>query len=237
MKEQEYMPSRMQGACLPRESKPGQICPMFRSKIQVIDRRDWADLAGKVSLQPHVKQVLDQGQVGSCAAESSVQALMIARAVAGQPDIQLNPYFVYHHTSGGRDRGSSIDSNLRFLRDKGCAPLSIWPRSKGWQQGPDEQVYRQAKKFKILEFYDIETVDEMVSALLLGFPVVYGARGHAVCKVAHIDNLKGLDVNSWGTKWGEDGFGVWSPYSGIGWNYGAFAVRTTTQELSLFNEA
>jgi hypothetical protein len=231
------IPSGYRTGCLPRTTKPGEFCPLFGSRIRVIPRSDWATYTGKISLRHFVREILNQGRVGSCASESSTQSLMIIRAFAGLPHVSLNPYFVYNTVCGGRDQGSTIDSNLKFLREVGVPPISIWPRDKGWQTRPSEEAIEAAKDFRILEFYDISTIEEMVTALFLGFPVVYGANGHAVVKVEHLNDREGLDVNSWGTDWGDGGFGVWVPYSTIGSSlrYGAFAVRTSLQNDNLFD--
>lgn len=224
-----YPDGRVPG-CLPRKSRPGEWCPMASERIKVIPRNQWADYAKEISLRPHVKVVLNQGQVGSCATEATAGAQMIDRVFRGLDFVLLNPWFIYHTTSGGRDRGSSIDENLAFVRERGCAPESVWPRSKGWQTRPSAEAVEAAKAFKIEEFYDISSIDEMVSAILLGYPVVYGSNGHAVIKIQHIDETKGLDLNSWGTGWGDGGFGVWASYRAVNWAYGAWAVRVTSQQ-------
>lgn len=216
----------MRRGCLPRKSRPGELCPMASERIKVIPRDQWADYAQDASLTPFIKTVLDQDGVGSCATESSTGGVMIDLAMAGVPHVELNPWFIYQATSGGRDRGSSIDENLAFIRQYGIAPTSIWPRSKGWSTTPSEEAFAAALEFRIEEFYDIASIDEMVSALLLGFPVIYGADGHSVCKVQHLDDTKGLDLNSWGTSWGDNGLGVWASYRAVNWSYGAFAIRT-----------
>lgn len=227
------MRSRQQGGherkmlCLPRKSKPGEWCPRAKDHIPLIPRDEWSEWSD-TTLRDKVRQVLDQDGVGSCATESTTQSVMVARAMAGLPFVLLNPWYIYHTTSGGRDRGSSIDENLRFAREHGIASEAVWPRSKGWRKRPSDEAIENAKKYRIEEFYDIQTVDEFVSALLCGFPVVWGAKGHSVLKVEHRSEREGLDVNSWGTDWGDDGFGVWASYRAIQWNYGAFAVRTTT---------
>jgi hypothetical protein len=221
-------PGKARG-CLPRRSKPGEWCPMLRDTIDVIPEAEWEQWTGKISLRPHVKHVLDQDGVGSCATEGATGTVMIDRSVRGLPDVLLNPWFLYFHTSGGRDQGSSIDENLQFLRDKGVASEAVWPRSKGWQAKPSEEAYADALKYRILEFYDITTIPEMVSALLRGWPVCYGAEGHCVVKIEHLDKSKGLDLNSWSTSWGDKGFGVWATYKAVNFNYGAWAVRTTTE--------
>lgn len=216
--------------CLPRSSRPGAICPMASEHIKIIPRADWAALASQnKGLRPFVKVVLNQGSVGSCATEATAGAVMITRAYAGLEHVLLNPWSIYATTSGGRDRGSSIDDNLAFARDYGICPESVWSRSKGWNAKPTADAMEVAKKFRIAEFYDISSIDEMVSAILQGFPVVYGSNGHAVCKVQHRDESSGLDVNSWGTGWGDGGFGVWATYRAVNWAYGAFAVRAVSQ--------
>lgn len=237
MSEYCVVPPGHRTGCLPRTTKPGECCPLFGSRIKVIPRSDWATYTGKVSLRPFVREVLNQGRTGSCASEASTQSLMIIRAFAGLPHISLNPYFVYHTVSGGRDQGSTIDSNLKFLREVGCAPISVWSRDQGWQRRPSAEAVEAAKPFRIVEFYEIRTVEEMVTSLFLGFPVVYGANGHAVVKIEHLNDREGLDINSWGTGWGDGGFGVWAPYRTLGSSlqYGAFAVRTSLQNDMLFD--
>jgi len=222
-----YPSGRISG-CLLRKSKPGEWCPLAKERIRIIPREEWKDWEGKISLRSKCKKRFDQGAAGSCAMESAVQGGAISRCVSGLPFVLLNPYFGYHTTSGGRDQGSSIDENLVFLRKHGCASQAVWPRSKGWRAEPSEEAWEDAKQYKIDEFYDIANVDEMVSALLQGFPVVWGANGHAVCKVEHLNDREGLDANSWGEDWGDEGFGVWARYSQINWGYGAWAVKTTT---------
>ncbi len=223
-----YPPDRIPG-CLPRRSLPGARFPLAAEHIKLIPRADWAAMAKDISLRPFVKTVLDQDGVGSCATEATAGAAMLCRAFKGLPHVVLNPWSIYWYTSGGVDGGSSIDDNLAYARDYGIAPMDLWPRSKGWRAKPSAEALEAAKQYRIDEAYDITSVDEMVSALLTGFCVVYGASGHAVLKVQHINESQGLDLNSWGEDWGDNGFGVWSSYRGINWAYGAWAIRTTAE--------
>jgi len=227
--ESSVIPPGKATGCLPRNTRFGQTCPIFGERIKVIPQAEWKDYVGQISLRPFVKQVLDQDGVGSCATESTTQGVMSGRVFAGLPFVLLNPWFIYYTTSGGRDQGSSIDDNLAFVREHGIAPESVWPRSKGWRTKPSAEAVEAAKEFKIAEFYDIASIEEMVSALLLGYFVVYGSKGHSVLKVEHLDDSKGLDVNSWSTSWGDGGFGVWATYREVNWAYGAFAIRTVSE--------
>jgi len=229
----EFPPNRLRG-CLPRRSRPGAICPMAADRIKVIPRAEWSDLASQfaagLGLRPFVREVLDQGSDGSCAAEGSTGSVMIDRAFRSREHVLLNPLSVYHTTSRGVDRGSSIDENLEFIRQHGIAPESVWPRSKGWRPEPSEEAVAAALAFRIEEFFDISSIDEMVSALLQGYPVVYGSNGHAVCKVRHLNENEGEDLNSWGPEWGDGGFGVWASYRAVNWQYGAWAVRVCSED-------
>ena len=111
-----FPPTRIPG-CLPRRTKLGERFPIFSDHIEVLPQDELDRLAGTISLRPFVKTILDQDGVGSCATESTTQAVMIARAVAGQEHVVLNPWFIYHTTSGGRDQGSAIDDNLAFVME------------------------------------------------------------------------------------------------------------------------
>jgi hypothetical protein len=216
--------------CLRRKTKFGDCCNPMADEIEVIPREKWGALIGKVSLRPNVRQIIDQGQIGSCATCSTTQGVMIARDVAGLPFVFLNPLSIYHFTSGGRDNGSSIDENLQFARDTGILPESYWPYSRGYRETPPAGWQEVAKQYRIDEFYDIGTVDELGTALLKGFAVVFGWSGHSCILTRLLSETKAEYANSWGSDWSTDGgFGKIS-LSAINFQYGAFATRTAKSE-------
>ena len=217
--------------CLRRQSRPGEHCPMASERIEVVPRDRWDHWKERVSLRPSVKTILDQNGYGSCAAEAVTQAIMIARQLSGQPHVLLNPWAMYRTTSGGRDQGSNIEDNIRYAMKYGVPSQAIHPRSKGVfgaKGALSDEAVADALNYRIVEYWDIATVDELVSGLLKGFSGVWGGDGHALCKVRHLNEREGEDANSWDTTWGDNGFGVWLPYSRINWSYGAFAIRVAS---------
>lgn len=223
----EIPPGKKTG-CLPRVSRPGEWFPKAEDRIEIVPESDWEELSRVNKVTPFVPMMLDQDGVGSCATEMTAQTVMTCRSVAGLPHVPLNPWFIYQTTSGGRDRGSSIDENLRFITEHGIAPMDIWGRDKGWRQEPSEEAKQAALQFRGVEVFDVTSIDEFVSALLRGFIVGYGARGHAVCGTEYRPEGP-YGPNSWGEDWGENGFGIWVSWRQINWGYGAWAMRAVTE--------
>jgi hypothetical protein len=199
---------------------------MASERIALVPENQWDTLAKQVSLRPFRRTLLDQNGNGSCACESSAQALMLCRVFLGLEHVPLNPLFIYGRINGGRDGGSSIDTALDFLMKYGCAPESIWPRSKGWRAEPSKEAWEAALQFRITEFFDIANKAEFVSALLDAMPVVHGSKGHAIVAVEHAGDHP-LICNSWGA-WEDDGYGEWCKYSQIEWGYGCWCVRVAS---------
>lgn len=215
--------------CLPRASKPGEWCPMFSEKIKVIPKSEWRERIDDptyTGLWPSVPVTLDQDAVGSCAAESGTGCVLTCRSFHGQEYIPLSPWYLYHFSGGGRDGGSNIDTNLRYLRDRGVATLEAWPRSKGFRSRPSEAADESAKDFRIIEFYDIQNTTEFGSALLQGFPVAYGRSGHAIYAIDLVSEDTFRYQNSWGN-WGDRGTAVES-LRRINFGYGVWAIRVAT---------
>ncbi len=216
-------PGKVTG-CLPRATQFGEICEPFASAIKVIPRDKWAGLIGRVDLRPQVRVVLDQDGIGSCSTEATAGAAMIVRATAGQPHVLFNPWSIYRVTSGGRDGGSNIDSNLAFARDTGILPDSYFPRATNrWNATPPSGWEQVAANYRIAEFYDCANSAEIGTALLLGFPVVFGWSGHSCILTSLLSPTLAAYLNSWGN-WGDQGFGK-IKLNSINYGYGAWALR------------
>jgi len=220
---------------LKRRDKPGDACPFLRDQLSfnVIPQQEWQGIidAGD-NLSSHVWYISNQGSIGSCGSEGVNNILALIREQAGLPRVKFNPYAMYHFTSGGRDQGSTLADNLTFARDRGCYPMELWGRDKGWQQRPSEEATAAAHNYRIDEFYEITNWTEFGSALLSGWAIYWGRSGHALGATDLLNAIQFVELNSWG-KWGEGtkysqmdyGFSPRGRES-IMWNYGCYAART-----------
>jgi len=133
--------------------------------------------------------------------------------------------------SGGRDQGSNIGDNLVYFRDQGCVPEILHPRSKGWRATLSKEALEVRKQFRIGEFHEARSTEEVGSAVIQGHRVMGGYSGHAICfyglkKKGGVWYL--LYHNSWAASWNGNGRGelrinqVYTPY-------GLYVVRTAVE--------
>lgn len=167
------------------------------------------------------RQVLISGN--SCAAESAGTNKASLDTRQGLRMIVYNPWSIYWYTSGGRDQGSSIGSNVEYLRDNGICPEEVHPRSLGWRREPSAEAKKIAKLFRLVEFFYVQNWAEFVSALLQGFNLHFGYPGHAITAMQYMKRQIIRYCNSWGD-WGDDGFGTLSRDK-IEWDYGVYAYK------------
>lgn len=229
MSTQFTIPPGKKAGCLYRTSKVGGVCSLWGEKMEVMTAGEIQDAidarkAAGVKGRSDVKEIFDQDGVGSCAAEACTQGVQTTRVRHNLTYVQLSPWFLYHHTSGGVDRGSSIDENLATARDTGIASMEVWPRSKGWKGKPSAEAYADALNHRVYEFYEISTIAEAQTALVKDFLVQFGHNGHSELMVDILSLVSADVANSWDASWGDQGFHSFA-FSGINWGYGCFAFR------------
>jgi len=220
--------------CLPRStlcSSMGTFDIAGRSdSFPVIPRTDWKES----SFRHKVYHVIDQNPQKSCCPSAVCGASMIAREIAGLDRIIFSQASLYRFINQGRDSGSNIDDALLQLMKVGVAPASLIPQynwqGNGWPLDWDQS----AAKYKLFEAFDCPTFDAVASAVQFSMPVplgvYWGNRGHAITAVGlkRVKNSWGIEIlNSWGSSWGDEGFGVLpeSECRGIE-SFGAFAIRS-----------
>lgn len=221
-------PNKKTGA-LYRRSRFGKVCSIWAEKMPVmtageIDEALAARKAAGIVGRKDVWEIFDQDGVGSCAAEATTQGVTSQRVRQNLDHVLLSPWFLYHHSSGGVDNGSTLDENLELARDIGIASMKVWPRDKGWRAKPSEEAYADALNYRLWEFFDLGSKLEVQTALLKDYFVQFGHDGHSELMVDLLD-VNTVDVaNSWDASWGDNGFHSFK-LSAVNWAYGCFAIR------------
>jgi len=229
-----------QGGLLERVGRFGSDCPILSEQpgFDIIPEAEWEGLilAEKPNLSSLAWYVSSQASVGSCAAEAINNMVAVIREQMGLPRVKFNPYAMYHFSSGGSDRGSTLSENLQIARDDGCVPMSLWGREKGWRATPSDEALAARVNYRIDEYYGVANWAEMMTALIRGWGIYWGYSGHAIGGVDPLNSSQFMLLNSWG-QWGRGtdystmnyGFGVAERRS-VMWSYGVYAVRTAVVE-------
>lgn len=145
---------------------------------------------------------------------------------------------------GRGDTGAFVRSAIKALRIFGTVPEQYWPYNEDrFDAEPEAFHYSFAQQFRALEYFRlIEDVHHLKSSLQSGLPFVFGfscfssldepavsrtgivpyprpndrmTGGHAVLAVGYTDSHL-LFRNSWGTNWGDSGYGYlpWTYFDG-----------------------
>jgi WD40 repeat protein len=149
-------------------------------------------------------------------------------------------YYVARQASGTAewDSGAVIADAITALSKNGAVEDSVWPYVPGQYAVKPPAAVENAKRFRITNAKQVKGLDELKSALIQNGPVVagitlyqsaFGAEaaktgviplpapkervrgGHAIVIVGYDDNRRRVKfVNSWGSGWGDHGFGYLS---------------------------
>ena len=150
-------------------------------------------------------------------------------------------YYAARQASGTTDfdSGAVIADAIRVLSNKGAVEDSVWPYVAGQYAAKPPAAVETAKRFRITHAKAVKGLDALKSSLIQNGPVVAGITmyqsamapatsktgviplpgpkdqivgGHAIVIVGYDDKQKRVKfVNSWGSSWGEHGFG-YLPY-------------------------
>lgn len=201
---------------------------MTRSQIEAeIERLD----DQKTGLEYAVTRIHDQDGVGQCVTDATGQAHESQQCLQFGPSrvIFLSACSLYNRRLGSRpNSGSSISDALHELTvGDGMLPLNTPENEKlfpgmtmpnyGWSLQRPQGWETVGREFKFGEHYTLDTIDEVLTAGILGFNVVVGRRGHSICYTRPTKDQRGNIVmpypNSWRLDWGQ-------PYGNMSGGFG-----------------
>lgn len=198
----------------------------------------------------HLWQIANNGRLpanlyqnghGLCWSHSSTNGVMVARCAAGMPYKPLSAYMVACLANGYRDQGGWCGQSAKLIHDVGVCEQRLWAQQSFSRSNDTPEMRENAAKHKIQEEWrDLTrpihgqrmTWQQLATALLNGQPAACDFMWwrHSVCALALVPqsngNLDLLILNSWGSNWGDRGFGTLSGSRKV--PDGAIAIRTVT---------
>jgi hypothetical protein len=235
--ERESQAAGMSRGANPRTMKFG--APKFAEAIEIIPESQWESVIeqlGSNTLDRLTDHTHDQNGDVSCTSNATCFAHETLQSLQHGKDriVILSPMSLYNRV-GSRNSGSAVDDNLDEMVRRGILPLdndankarfTHTMRHNGYGSCPSGWE-STAALFRGAEWFEIENSASFITALLKGFPVVYGRQGHAICAIRAVirdGRVYAKYKNSWG-EWGDKGYGYDSlsmVRQGADW---AFALR------------
>jgi hypothetical protein len=145
----------------------------------------------------------------------------------------LSPDSVAYPIEGTRDRGGYPGDACQQMHTDGACPMSAWPEGDLSPRDANPNWKELALDNVLISWIKVSTWDQQITLALHHIPVAIGLRwwGHLVCQLDPVltdrgDVAIGID-NSWGSSWGENGYGILDRRSGTA-DLGAFAPIAQT---------
>ena len=161
----------------------------------------------KVDLRRYCSPIEDQGDIGSCTAQSAAGLLeFLWRQTIDEP-VDASRLFIYKATRNllgwSGDTGAFVRETIKAIRLFGACPESHWPyETEAFDDEPPAFCYAYANNFKALVYYRLEpTIAELEKSLAAGIPFAFGFSCFAsiddfdVSRTGHIPFPKKRDKN------------------------------------------
>ena len=145
-------------------------------------------LPKSADLRPGCPPVYDQGQVGSCTANSIAGAFEFTQKKQMLADFMPSRLFIYYNERAiehtvNEDSGAQIRDGIKSVAKQGVPPESDWPYSENMSivtQKPKPIAYTDAQQHKLVAYHRISSripataLNLMKSCLADGYPFVFG---------------------------------------------------------------
>lgn len=134
-----------------------------------------------VDLRPKMPPVYDQGNLGSCTANSTGAAFQYDQIKLKQPNwvpSRLMIYYLERQMEGtvNSDAGAQIRDGIKVLAKYGVAPETLWPYDvKKFKTAPPASVMKVAQAHQALTYSRVDQSELALEQVLAqGYPVCFG---------------------------------------------------------------
>ena len=206
-------------------------------------------------LRTQMRPIRDQGQQGTCSAQTSGAFKEWQEFVDVGFKEYMSPQFVYNLRENQATSGMTPRNTMDILYKIGIVPEKLYPY--GTFTPISEELKAIAAKYRIQGYAQINTLDSLKKALFgngpcyIAFPVYnpevmefwkptsQGQQmlgGHAVCVAGYLED-KFIIRNSWSTGWGDQGY-TYLPFIDWGMQWESWtAIDADSNPESLANKA
>ncbi len=138
-------------------------------------------LPTSVDLRPGCPDVYDQGQLGSCTANSIGGAFQFEQIKQKVKDFVPSRLFIYYNervieNTVNSDSGAQIRDGIKVVAKQGAPPETDWPYDiNKFAQKPPQSAFADAAKNKVLSYQRVtRSLSQMKGCLASGYPFVFG---------------------------------------------------------------
>lgn len=227
----------------------------YADEAPVYPESQWREMADAIQkagggCSALVTRIYNQKQEASCVANATSQSHEITQAKQFGKDrvVHLSAISLYKRIGRSPSSGAMVSDGLEEMAERGILPLDdeanrarfgqcVMPNT-GFSTKYPANWEQTAANFRVHEWLVLNSVAELISALLNQQPVVVGRSGHSICYCDAIYEDGKLLVkyaNSWSGDWGEEGFGYDSLKlikSSANWAFAPRSVVVPTFQVS-----
>jgi len=151
---------------------------LYAAPAQILQK-----LPPRMDLRPQCPQVYDQGQVGSCTANSIAGAFEFEQGKLNLKQFVPSRLFIYYNeraTEGtaNQDSGARIRDGIKSVVKLGVCNETGWPYSENISvvtQKPPATAYKDALANKVIAYHRVtQNLNQMKGCLAEGYPFVFG---------------------------------------------------------------